>query len=160
MAKNKKGSKELLYLLIAVFLGVAIFVIVQVVISNNKYNGFHNKVDTIKYSKYQDLVSSDDSFILIYGSNTCSFCNSFKETYAEVLDASDVNEDEVVTYYIDSSTYTEDQIESITSYYNISGTPYTLMFIDGELVNQLDGEKQYTETKEFINDFILKNQED
>ncbi len=149
MAKKKTVKKDILLFLGAILIGIGIFVLIQSFLESREYNGFHKKVETISYTKYEELISSDEDFILIYGANSCPACQTYKSTYATALESLDAK-----TYYIDADVYSEKQKTEIVSYYGIEGTPHTLVFIDGELQNSIGGAQNLTNTKQLIQDFL------
>lgn len=153
MTKSKK--QNILKVVGAVGVGLLIFLIIQVLSFNNSNNGFSKTVETISYEEYQELINDKEDFILMYGSETCSFCIEFKPILSQGL--KDAGND-IDAYYIDADSLDEADRTFIANYYNIEGTPTTLMIINGEYEDELNGKETQSAVTNFLNEFIEKTE--
>lgn len=99
--------------------------------SEPKKEGSIINIKSINEYKNAETVT----FIVIARSN-CSHCVTYKETITNVVKKYPVN-----IYYLDMLKVDNSVIASINNDYNITGTPTTLIFKNGEYIDELVGKK-------------------
>ena len=90
---------------------------------NKKLNGYHE----ISYDEYVKLKENNDTFPLVIGRETCSACAMFKGTMEKFIQKYGVD-----VRYIDISKLSDEESKLLTSEMNITSTPTTVFFKDGE----------------------------
>ena len=58
----------------------------------------------IDFKKYNDMISNEESFVLVIGKTGCNYCLDYKETLNTVLEDYDIE-----LYYVDYSKFSEDE---------------------------------------------------
>lgn len=84
----------------------------------------------IGYDEILDKIDKKENFVLCVSSTTCSHCAQFKPKLKEVA-----NQYKVELYYTDVDKYSDEDKKEFDNVYNVSGTPTTLIFIDGKEVS-------------------------
>ena len=107
----------------------------------------------ITLDEYLDIIKKDGYHLMFIGSDSCSYCDMFKESINEslkdnnynvyYLNIQDVSQEEVSKLYETDSYFTEEEW----------GTPLTFLYKDGKRIDVLNG---YVETSE-LNKFLKEN---
>ena len=84
----------------------------------------------ISYKELNEKIENKDSFMLCVSSTTCSHCASYKPKLKEIA-----NDKKVEIYYTDIDQYSDSDKEKFNKEYDVSGTPTTLIFVDGREVS-------------------------
>lgn len=106
--------------------------------------GCSNKLKTYKaidYNEFNDMINNKESFILYIGAKSCSHCASYTLTLNRVI-----KQHQVVVYYLDMESLTEEQHKEFIKEFNYSGTPTTVFVTDGvekSVYNRIEGEQSY-----------------
>lgn len=120
-----------------------------------------NSYQKISLNTFKNKVNNKDSFVLILGSATCGYCESYKYTVDEIIKENQIN-----VYYIDIYNLSEKQVDEIVALTNFGegyqlSTPTTLFFKDGveddqSGYNRIIGnkDKEFVENKLRINGYI------
>lgn len=150
--KKEKLKNILMVVSILLIIGLFIFIIM------NKSDPNHIK--EISYSKYEEVIKSDEYTIVLLASPTCSHCFSFKPLMNQVLD-----ERNLKAYYVDVSAlnreqiiYLHDNINALVSQFDEDGypvipTPTTIIFKNGKEIDSKSGNMGYDG---FLN-FLVRN---
>ena len=111
--------------------------------TNNKKeeNNQSQKNGSIIYIKnINDNKNAETVTFIVVGRPDCSHCITYKETITNVVKKYPVN-----IYYLDMYQVDDQSvISSLTSDYNVTGTPTTLIFKNGEFIDKLVGTKSDT----------------
>ena len=109
--------------------------------SNKKEeNNQSQKNGSIIYIKnINDNKNAEAVTFIVVGRSNCSHCVTYKETITNVVKKYPVN-----IYYLDMLKVDNSVIASINNDYNVTGTPTTLIFKNGEFVDKLVGKKSET----------------
>lgn len=129
------NNKKKIRLLGIIGIIVLIAVIVWYVIYNNNNREYFVSVD---YKELNKKIENKDSFMLCVSSTTCSHCAEFKPKLKEIA-----NKYKVELYYTDIDLYSDTDSKEFSSIYNVTGTPTTLIFIDGKetsVMNRIEGD--------------------
>ncbi len=111
-----------------------------------------NKIIEVSIDEYVDLIKDKGTHFMFIGSATCSFCKMYTP---EVLQVLSKNSD-LRVYYIDiSKIVTDEDYEKFinTDSYlteNEWGTPLSLLYKDGKLVDTISGYVTETEVTNFL----------
>ena len=83
--------------------------------------------DEISYDELNKMLEKKQDFILFIGSDTCSACNTYKETLNDVIEeyGTDVK-------YINLASLSKAEESSLVSKFPINGTPTTVFITNGE----------------------------
>lgn len=108
---------------------------------------------SITLDEYLDIIKKDGYHLMFIGSDTCSYCDMFKESINESLKDNSYN-----VYYLNIQDVPQEQISKLyetDSYFTEEqwGTPLTFLYKDGKRVEVLNG---YVETSE-LNKFLKEN---
>lgn len=137
MSKKKNGKKELGILLGVVFAGILVFAVIQLFLSNAEDGGFSKTVPTISSSEFYSKLDSQEDFVMIYGSETCSACISYKPVVGSVL--KDDSYKDIPVFYVEAEQLSADEKTTITEDLGIESTPTTFVVIDGEVEEKIEG---------------------
>ncbi|MFV0424903.1 MAG: thioredoxin family protein [Bacilli bacterium] len=151
MSKKSNGKKEVGILAGVVVVGIAIFVVVQIIMNSAQDGGFSKEVSTIDYEEFHEKINNNENFILIYGAESCSFCQEYKPVVADVLKSG--NYDDVAVYYIDIDTLSDENKSALANYLGATSTPTSYMFVNGTIMDTLEGKKDSNDTMNFYDLF-------
>ena len=146
---NKKKMK------IVGLLGIIILIVTIIV-----YIGYNNDNKdyfiSLNYEELNKKLENKDNFILCVSRTTCSHCAQYKPKLKDIA-----NEYKVELYYTDVDLYNEKDNKKFSNDYKITGTPTTLIFVDGKevsVMSRIEGDvskdKIITTLKKY--DFIEK----
>ena len=137
------------------FLGFIILIAVIII-----YVGCTNKNKDyfigLSYEELNKKIENKDNFILCVSSTTCSHCAEYKPKLKEIA-----NKYKVEIYYTDVDLYNKEDNKSFSDSYKITGTPTTLIFIDGKevsVMSRIEGDVSKDKVISTLNkyDFIKK----
>lgn len=93
----------------------------------SKENEYSNIIQ-INYDTYDKMVSQKQDFILIATQTYCSHCHDYKPILNEVL-----QDNNLIAYEIDLLTISDEEKSLFKDQTNVTGTPTTLFYKNGEL---------------------------
>jgi len=99
----------------------------------------NSKISEINYTKFNNLITEKESFILYVGSDTCINCMEFKPKFEKIIKENNINN----SYYIDLDKMNKDEKKSLTSIIDITGTPTVVFITNGEetsTFNRINGD--------------------
>ena len=88
----------------------------------NKYTTYTE----LNYEGLQNKLNNKDTFVIVFGSSTCSACATYKKTMETVIKDNDIE-----IFYLGLDKLTEDEYSKIYSKYVIQSTPTTVFIKDG-----------------------------
>ncbi len=124
----KMKSKKQIFMGIGLFLFVVlicvgIFYFAKTMEKNNESQYFVQ----LSGSEFMEKMENKDSMILVITKNGCSYCELYTPVFKKL-----VEEYKLVTYYINVSTFNDEEYNYYKSKFTISGTPTTVFIKDGE----------------------------
>lgn len=115
----------------------------EIIIQDN-----YSNIEKISLSTLKEMIKKKRSFVIVISQTYCSHCIAYKPIYNEVLKSNKVK-----GYELDILTLSEDEYEEFKTILSISGTPTTLVYIDGVAQEEiLEGNT----TSEKLNDYLSK----
>lgn len=106
----------------------------------------YSNIEQLSYSSFNDMIKNKRSFVVVISQTFCSHCIAYKPIYNEVLSKHNAK-----GYDLDIVELEEEQRKDILNSLNVSGTPTTLIYIDGVLQNE---RKEGIVEKEKLEDFL------
>ncbi len=101
------------------------------IILNARNQELSDTLVRIQYDELKEKIDNEESFILVYSSDTCANCQTYKPKLEEIL-----LDNDLVAYEVVEQDYTtEEQIAFVKSIASTSGTPTTVFIKDGEEEN-------------------------
>lgn len=119
--------------------------------------GCDKKLETyeeINFTKFNEMIENNDTFILFIGSSTCSHCTAYKEKVNKV-----VKKYNLKIYYIDIHEFSDEEASKFKAIINFEGTPTTVFIENGKekqdengnvRVYRIDGNLEYSKVVEKI----------
>lgn len=109
---------------------------------------------TITYSEYEDLMNSENPFLVVIIQDGCSHCISFEPIVDEVA-----NEYKIPVNYLNLSTLSSEEYSSLSksnSYLRTKewGTPTTLFMYKDKVIDSLGGETNKDSFAKFVKENI------
>ena len=109
----------------------------------------------ITYSEYEELINSEEPFIVVLSSATCSHCQNFMPVVESVS-----KEHNIPVKYVDLNEFSDENMSSLSesnSYLkrNQWGTPTTLVLVGENVVDSLEGETDEETLLEFLEENIV-----
>lgn len=153
MAKSKNtnnGTRDLMILLGVIAIGIAIYSAVQITLTNTNDSGFTSMSSQVSFKQFNEKVSNEENFILLYGDETSPESLAYKPILAQSI--KDSNSD-VTLYYVDTSSYSDKDKAAIDSYLGNLTAPATVMFIEGKMVDELEGIQEADAVDDFVKEF-------
>lgn len=111
------------------------------------YNLTESIYEPISGAEVYNKIDNEDTFIVYVGRDTCPYCQQFVPVLMDVAEELDIS----VLYHVDS---TDSLNSSFISVNNITGTPTTFVFREGNLVEAIVGYRNATETQQLIEDAL------
>lgn len=93
----------------------------------NTSNQGYSHITPINYETFLNKITQKENFILVVTQTYCSHCHDFKPVINKVL-----KEQELIAYELDLQTLTPEERKATAEIINVSGTPTTLFFENGE----------------------------
>lgn len=114
--------------------------------------GIYKNYVSVTLDEYKKIIKEDGYNFMFIGSETCSYCQKFKNSIKESL--KDYN---YVIYYLDIANFSQDESNELiaTDDYmskNEWGTPLNLLYKDGKRINVLNGYVKTSELVKFLKD--------
>lgn len=108
---------------------------------------------TLSYLDLDSLkktVDSNEKSVIVFGQTTCGHCINFKPVLMNIVDDKDIN-----IYYINCNTVEDtdalyEYLENFEPFQGKWGTPLTIIFEDGEIVDTFSGETDYKTFVQFL----------
>lgn len=113
---------------------IGLILLVSLMILTGCSSGPYKNVNT---TQVQKMIDEKDSFILIYGSNSCEYCAQYKKTMTTI-----VKEYDVTIYYLEVNA---SNLAEVQSFINVSlnqsadNTPTTFVIVDGAVDLKQEG---------------------
>ncbi len=156
MARKKKvknAKSEAKKLIVAVVAAVIVFIGLFMIFSDGSSNNFKKHVEEISYSEFQNKLENGESFILFYGSSSCSACEAYKPTFADAVEKTDG----LTVYSVDIDNFNQTDREAIAYELGTEYTPEVHMYINGiHEATALQGAKSEAETVVFFGKYLSK----
>lgn len=110
--------------------------------SNTEY-----EVTQITYKEYLEKIENKETFVLFVSQTYCSHCIDYKPKFSEVI-----NTNNITGYELDLLTLTEEDFDSFTELVEVSGTPTTIFYRNGEEITaaRLEGSKSQEELTDVL----------
>lgn len=127
-------------------MGISIILIAVALVLFLILNAKPKTYKEITFSNLQELIKSEEKFILFIGSNSCSHCTIFKVTVNDV-----VADYHIIINYIDVSKLTDTQYAYLNAHLSFSGTPTTVLVdsgsnaVEDRVLTKIKGSKGYDE---------------
>lgn len=109
----------------------------------------------INYSEYEELINSEEPFIVVISSATCSHCQNFMPVVEEVSE-----EHNIPVKYVDLDEFSNEDMSSLSTSNsflkrNQWGTPTTLILVGDTVVDSLEGETDEETLIDFFDENIV-----
>ncbi len=91
--------------------------------SNTEYSN----ITKIDFNKMQEMIDNKETFVIVATMTSCSHCISYKPVFNDVLKKNNIK-----GYEIDLQEQESSIRNTFNNKYDVSGTPTTLFFINGE----------------------------
>ena len=113
-------------------------------------NGSEKNIDITKISlnDLNELIEKRSSFVLVISSTYCSHCAAYLPIFGKV-----VNEKEIKSFDIDIYELSSEEKETLKGIVDYSGTPTTVVFKDGVVINSKSGKME----ENVLIDFLKEN---
>lgn len=108
----------------------------------------YSNIEKISLSTLKEMIKKKRSFVIVISQTYCSHCIAYKPVYNEVLKSNKVK-----GYELDLLTLSENEYEEFKNILSISGTPTTLVYIDGVAQQDI---LVGSVTKQDLNDYLSK----
>ncbi len=113
-------------LIIIVTLAIAGMIFAGIMM-NKEQNTLEKTLVSLNYNELKEKIDNEDSFILVYTSETCGSCQTYKPKLQRIL-----LENDLVAYEVVAQNYTsEEEIAYLNSIASVSGTPTTVYIEKG-----------------------------
>lgn len=105
---------------------------------------------SITLDEYLDIIEEKGYHLMFIGSDSCSYCDMFKESINEALKNNDFN-----VYYLNLDNVAQEDMEKLyatDSYLTEEewGTPLTFLYKNGKRIDVLNGYVETAELEEFL----------
>ena len=110
-------------------------------------DGYSN-IEQVTLTELKRLIEEKKPFILLVSQTTCSHCIVFKPIYNEAL-----KENKVTGLELDLLTLSKEEKNEAKDLLEVSGTPTTMIFIDGEKQTEVI---LGTQDKEYLSNYFKK----
>lgn len=114
------------------------------IVLNKKNKELDSHLIELNYTELKEKIDNKDDFILVITKTDCSHCEAYKPRLKDVLAKYDIN-----AYEIALDKLSDDEKKVFNEIANVSGTPNTVFFKNGEettTTNRLVGDIQDEET--------------
>lgn len=108
----------------------------------------YSNILTVKLDKVRKMIEDKESFVLLISQTYCSHCIAYKPIYNEVM-----ANNNLLGYDIDVATLSESDFKKFKELFDVSSTPTTLVFVEGEQQEEI---KIGTVTNEELTKFLKK----
>ena len=130
-----KNLKLVLVVLVSILAIGAVFLKVA---NDNKKNDEKSNVVAIKFSELKKKIEDKDDFVLVITQEGCSHCQNYAPIMKRVS-----NKYNIKIYDLNLTALNDEERKELITIANVSGTPTTIFFKDGEetsTLNRISGE--------------------
>lgn len=141
LMKNKK-SNLILYFLIAVIVVVGILLVYKLAFKTEE----NSNLTSITATELENKINNKDTFILVISQTGCSHCEQYLPELNRTLKEVNLN-----AFEINLTNLNSEETSILNKYVNVSGTPTTIFYHDGEeatTLNRISGYTPKTKIKE------------
>lgn len=119
-----------------------------------KYDFDEQQLNQLTYNEFLEMINKKESFIVLISQTYCSHCIEFKPTYAKII-----NKYKLPGYELDLLTLTKEEYKNLMELINVDGTPTTLLYKDGEEIedSRLIGQKSEEDLIETFKSYNYMN---
>lgn len=142
MVKKMKNKNLILYILIAIIVVIGILLVYKLAFKTNENT---NLVD-ITVNELENKITNKETFILVISQTGCSHCEQYLPELNRTLKEVNLN-----AYVINLSKLSSEEATTLNKYVNVSGTPTTVFFHEGEeatTLNRISGYAPKVKIKE------------
>lgn len=106
----------------------------------------YSHIEKLNLTSFKELINDKRSFVVVISQTYCSHCIEFKPTLNKVL-----SDNNVIGYELDILTLNQKEVEELTNMIEVSGTPTTLIYIDGVVqTEKLEGNVTQSEVTTYL----------
>lgn len=128
---------------VGVVLALGLFLVLSVLIKEEPIKEMSSNME-----EWLADTASDEYVVTVIAQTTCSHCINFKPVMQKAN-----NEYEFKLYWLEADELTNNDYNTLTGTYDLdeySGTPYTFITKNGEVLDHLSGERDYDTLIEFL----------
>ncbi len=128
---------------VGVVLALGLFIVLSVLIKEEPIKEMSSNME-----EWLADTASDEYVVTVIAQTTCSHCINFKPVMQKAN-----NEYEFKLYWLEADELTNNDYNTLTGTYDLdeySGTPYTFITKNGEVLDHLSGERDYDTLIEFL----------
>ena len=128
---------------VGVVLALGLFIVLSVLIKEEPIKEMSSNME-----EWLADTASDEYVVTVIAQTTCSHCINFKPVMQKAN-----NEYEFKLYWLEADELTNNDYNALTGTYDLedySGTPYTFITKNGEVLDHLSGERDYDTLIEFL----------
>ena len=123
MRSKKQIIVGVILFIIVILICVGIFFFAKQLEKNNESKYFIQ----LSGEEFKEKMENKEDMVLVITKSGCSYCELYIPVFKKL-----VEEYELVTYYINVSTFDDEEYNYYKSKFTISGTPTTVFIKDGE----------------------------
>ncbi len=128
---------------VGIVLALGLFIVLSVIIKEEPIKEMSSNME-----EWLTDTASDEYVVTVIAQTTCSHCINFKPVMQKAN-----NEYEFKLYWLEADELTNNDYNALTGTYDLedySGTPYTFITKNGEVLDHLSGERDYDTLVEFL----------
>ena len=128
---------------VGIVLALGLFIVLSVIIKEEPIKEMSSNME-----EWLTDTASDEYVVTVIARTTCSHCINFKPVMQKAN-----NEYEFKLYWLEADELTNNDYNALTGTYDLedySGTPYTFITKNGEVLDHLSGERDYDTLVEFL----------
>ena len=128
---------------VGIVLALGLFIVLSVIIKEEPIKEMSSNME-----EWLTDTASDEYVVTVIAQTTCSHCINFKPVMQKAN-----NEYEFKLYWLEADELTNNDYNVLTGTYDLedySGTPYTFITKNGEVLDHLSGERDYDTLVEFL----------
>ena len=128
---------------VGIVLALGLFIVLSVIIKEEPIKEMSSNME-----EWLTDTASDEYVVTVIAQTTCSHCINFKPVMQKAN-----NEYEFKLYWLEADELTNNDYNALTGTYDLedySGTPYTFITKNGEVLDHLSGERDYDTLIEFL----------
>ena len=128
---------------VGIVLALGLFIVLSVIIKEEPIKEMSSNME-----EWLTDTASDEYVVTVIAQTTCSHCINFKPVMQKAN-----NEYEFKLYWLEADESTNNYYNTLTGTYDLedySGTPYTFITKNGEVLDHLSGERDYDTLVEFL----------
>lgn len=130
---------------VGIVLALGLFIVLSVIIKEEPIKEMSSNME-----EWLTDTASDEYVVTVIAQTTCSHCINFKPVMQKAN-----NEYEFKLYWLEADELTNNDYNALTGTYDLedySGTPYTFITKNGEVLDHLSGERDYDTLIKFLED--------